>query len=136
MAMLQVQDADHASSGHKRNGKKGLVTVFRKFVKKLETRIVGGSFRNGHGFAVFCDPSGNSLPDAELQAINDFSMRIFGSAKDKFVAFEHVDEAGVTLYKGSRKIDNTRKNLMKAIGRAEADGDFMKDINMRVFYRY
>jgi len=104
-------------------------------VEKLEARIEGGTFGNGDRFEVLGDPSGNSLPHAEFQAINNFRVRILGSAKDKFVAFEHVDEAGITLYKGSGKIDNTAKNLMKTIGRAEADRDFMEYINMRIFYR-
>ena len=135
MAVLQVQHADHASSAHERHREKRFVTVFRKLVEKLEAGIVCGSFRDRDWFAVLGDPSGNSLPYAEFQAIDNFGMRVLGSPKDEFITFERVDEAGVTLYKGSGEIDNTGKNLMKTIGRAEADGNFMKDINMRVFYR-
>ena len=136
MAMLQVQHTDHASSAHQRNGEKRFVTVFWKFVKKLKPGIVRGSFGDCNRFAMLGDPSRNSLPYAELQAIDYFRMRVFGCAKDQFVAFEHVDKAGITLYKGSGKFNNASKNLMKAIGGVQADGDFMKDINMRVFYRY
>ena len=136
MAMLQVQHADHASSAHQWNREKSFVAVFGEFVEKLKPRVVRGALGDGDGFAVLGDPSGNSLPHAEFQAIDHFGMRILGSAKDEFVTFEHVDEAGVTLYKGSCKIHNTGKNLMKTIGRAEADGDVMEDINLRVFYRY
>jgi hypothetical protein len=105
-------------------------------VKKLKTRIVSSALRNRDGFKMLSDPSGNSLPHAEFQAIDDFRMRVLRSSKDKFIAFEYIDEAGVTLYKGCRKINHTGKNLMKSIGRAEADSNFMKDINIRVFYRY
>ena len=130
MAMLQVDDADDTSTAHDRHRQKSFVTVFRKLVKKLKARIVSCALGNGHGFAVLSHPSGNSLPDAQLQAINDIRMRILGSAKDQFIAFEHIDEAGVTLYEGSGKLNNTRKNFMKAIGRTEADGDLMEHVDM------
>ena len=104
-------------------------------MKKLEAGIVSGAFGDGDGFEVLGDPSGDSLPYAEFQAIDNFRMRVLGSPKDEFVTFKHVDKARITLYEGSGKINNTGKNLMKTVGRAKADGDFMEDINMRVFYR-
>jgi hypothetical protein len=130
MAMLQVDDADHASTAHDRHRQESFVTVFWKLVKKLKARIVSGTLGNGHWLAVLSDPSSNSLPNAKLQSINDIRVRILGSAKDQFIAFEHIDKAGVTLYEGSGKINNTCKNLMKAIGRTQADGDLMEHVNM------
>jgi len=135
ITVLKVKHSDYASSAHQWNREKGFVTVFRELVEKLEAGIVCGTLGNGDGFKVLGDPSGNSLPDAELQTIDNFRMRVFGSPKDEFVAFQHIDKAGVTLYEGSGKIYNTGKNLMKAIGGTQTDRDFMKDINVRVFYR-
>ena len=130
MAVLQIDYTDHASPAHDRHRQKSFVTVFRELVKKLKAGIVRGTLWDGNRFAVLSDPSCNSLPDAELQAIDGIRVRILGGAKDEFITFKHIDKTGVTFYEGSCEIDNASKNVMKAIGRAEAYGDFMEHINM------
>jgi hypothetical protein len=130
MTVLQVDDADYASAAHDGHGEECFIAVFREFVEELETRIGCGVLGNRDRFLMFGDPSGNSLPDAKLKTIDDVRVGILGSAKDEFIAFEHVDEAGVTLYEGSGKVDDTSKNIMKVVGRAEANGDLMKHINV------
>lgn len=102
-------------------------------MKKLEARIVRCALRNRDAFAVLGDPSRDSLPYSQLQAIDDIRMRVLGSAKDEFIAFGHIDEAGVTLYEGRRELDDTSKNFMKTIGGAKPDGDVMEHIDVRIF---
>jgi len=135
MAVLQIDHAYNASSREDRDRQECLVTIFRQFVEKLEPRVLGGALRNGNWLAMLSNPSGNSLPDAQFQTVDYFLVGILGCAKNQFVIFEDIQEAGVTFYEGRSKIHDTGQNLMKSLSRAEPHRDFMKYINMRIFYR-
>jgi hypothetical protein len=135
LSVLQVDDADDAASAHERYGKECFVTVFGQFVKELEARIVRGFLGDGDGLMVFGDPSGNALPHAEFEAIDNFGMRILGGPQNQFVAFEHVDEARVTTHQTGGEFEDARENLVKSVGRTETHADFMEYIYMRIFYR-
>jgi hypothetical protein len=130
LAVLQVDDADDAASAHERDGEKGFVAVFWQLVEELESRVLRGFFGDGDGFAMFGNPSRDSLPNAQLQAVNDFRVRVLGGPQGKFVAFENVHEAGVALHQRGGKFNDARKNFMKSVGCSQPSADFMKHVNM------
>jgi hypothetical protein len=98
LAMLQIDYAYNPSSAHQWNRKKGFVTVFREFMKKLEPRILRCALGNGYGLTVLGNPSGNALADAKFQAIDHLWVRILRRPQDKFIAFEHINKAGITFH--------------------------------------
>ena len=130
LPVLQIDDTDHSAPAHQGHGEKSLIAVFGKFVKKLEARIVRGVLRDGHRFAVLRDPSRDSLPDAQFQTIDHFRMWILRRPQDEFIAFEHIDEAGIALHKRGRKIDNPGKNFVEIVGRVQTDRNFMQYVYM------
>jgi hypothetical protein len=130
LSVLQIDDTDHPAPAHQRHGEKSLITVFGKFVEKLEARIMGGVLRDRHRFAVLRDPSRDSLPDAQFQAIDHFRMWVFRRPQDKFIAFEHIEEAGIALYKRGCKIDNPGKNFMESVCRVQTGRNFMQYVYM------
>jgi hypothetical protein len=130
LAMLQVDDANDATAAHQWNGQKRFVTVFRQFVEKLEARIVSGLFWNRNGLAVLGDPSGNTLPDAEFEAVDGFRMRVLGGAQDQFIAFKNVDEAGIAFHQSGGKFDDAGKHFVKSVARSQAHANLMEYINV------
>ncbi len=76
-------------------------------MEELEARILRGFFRNGHGFAMLRDPSGNSLPTWSFRRSDDFGMRVFGSPQYQFIAFKNVDKTGVALYQCGSKFNDS-----------------------------
>src|SRR5579864_6397138 len=97
-------------------------------MKELEARIVRRVFRNGDGLAMLRHPARNALPNAQFQAVDNHWMRVFGSTKNKFIAFENVDEAGVALNQGRREFNNAGQNIMKSVRRTQTDSDFVEYI--------
>src|SRR5580704_15566696 len=129
LALLQVDDANHAPAAHQGHREKRLVAVFRQFVEKLEPWIVRGFFRDGDGLAMLRDPSGNALPDAQFQPVDHFRMWILRSPQNELVAFQNVNEAGVALDQRRSKFDHTAQNVVKSVRRTQAFADFVEYIN-------
>jgi len=128
LAVLQIDDAHDAPAAHQGHGEKRLVAVFRQFVEKLEAGIVGSILRNRHRFAMLRDPSRNALSDVEFQPVDHIRMRVPGGAKDKLVAFENIDEAGVAFDQRRGKFDDAGENVVKTVGSTEANTDFVQYI--------
>ena len=80
--VLQVDDADETAAAEQRDGEEGLVGIFGQLIEELEARIFGGIARDGYGSAMFGDPAGDALADAELEAVENFLVGIFGGAQD------------------------------------------------------
>jgi hypothetical protein len=99
-------------------------------VEELEAWIVRCLLGNGYRFTMLCNPSRDALSDAKFEAVDDFRMRIFGCAKDQFIAFENVDQAGIALHESRSKIDDAVQNVIKSIGGPESLGNFVQYINM------
>ena len=104
LAVLQIDHAYDAASAKQRDREKRLIAVFRQLVKKLEARIVRRFFRNGNWLAVLRHPACNALSNAKFQAVDDVGVRVLRGAKNKFITFEDVDEAGVALDESARQI--------------------------------
>jgi hypothetical protein len=130
LPVLQIDDANYAAPAHQGHGEKSLIAVFGKFVEKLEARIVRGVLRDRHRFAVFRDPSRDSLADTQFQAIDHFRVGILRRPQDEFIGFEHIDEAGIAFHKRGRKIDNPGKNFMESVCRIQTHRNFMQYVYM------
>ena len=74
LAMLQVDHAHYSAPAHQGHRQKCLVSIFRELMEKLKARIERCVFRNRNRFLVFRHPAGNSLPQAESEAINHIGM--------------------------------------------------------------
>ena len=74
--VLQVDYADEPAAAEQRHGQESLVGILGQLVEEFEARIFRGVARDGHHGAVFCDPAGDALADAEFQTIDNFLMRI------------------------------------------------------------
>jgi len=105
LAVLHVDDSDGASAAEERDGEKGFVTVFGKLVEELEARILGSIARDGYWFEVLGNPSGDTLADLELKAVENFGVGILGSAEHKFLVFQHVNEARIALDQCGGELD-------------------------------
>src|SRR5580692_11736220 len=128
LAMLQVDDANHAPAAHQGHREKRLVAVFRQFVEKLEPWIVCRFFWNRNRLAMLRDPSGNALPDAQFQPVDHFRMWILRSPQHELIAFQNVNEAGVALDQRRSKFDHTAQNVVKSVRRTQPFADFMQYI--------
>jgi hypothetical protein len=56
LTVLQVDDTHDTASAQQGHRQKRFVFVFRQLVEKLETRILGSSFRHGNQLAVLRHP--------------------------------------------------------------------------------
>src|SRR5208283_4396559 len=130
LAMLQVDDTNHAAAAHERHREERLIAILGKFVEELETGIVRGFFRNGHGFTMLRYPSGNSFPDVEFQAVDDFEMRVFRSPQHQFIALKNVDKTGVALDQCGSKFNHPVQNFVEFVAGSKASANVMKDVNM------
>src|SRR5512141_1966548 len=99
-------------------------------MEELEARILGGAFGDGDRFEMLGHPSGNALPNPNLQTVDYVRVRILRGPQHKFIFFQNVNEAGIALYQGSGKIDDAAQNIMKTFGGAQPHADFMEYINV------
>ena len=113
--VLEIDYADQAAAAEQGDGEEGLVGIFGELVEEFEARIFGGVARDGHGGAVFGDPAGDALADAEFEAVENLLVGIFGGAQDQFFLFLDVDEAGVALYEGHGEFEDALKDFVKRI---------------------
>jgi hypothetical protein len=80
--VLEIDYPDQAAAAEQRDGEEGLVGIFGQLVEEFEARISRGVAGYGYGSAMFGDPAGDALADAEFEAIENFLVRIFGGAQD------------------------------------------------------
>jgi len=132
LPVLQVDDADGTSSAKERDGKEGLVAVFREFVEELEARVLRGIAGDGYGFEVLGDPSGDALADLELEAVEDFGVRILRGAEDKFFAFQYIDKTGIALDQGGSELYDAVQDFVEWVGGGHAAAEFVKEIYLYV----
>jgi len=130
LAVLQVDDAHDAAAAHQGHREKRFVAVFRQLVEKLEAGVMGSFLGDGHRFAMLRNPSGNALPDAEFQAVDHVLVRVLGGAKDQFVAFQNINEAGVALHQSRGEFDDAAQNFVKSVCGTEPNTDFVQYIYM------
>jgi len=90
-------------------------------IEELETRILCGVARDGYGGAVFGDPAGDALADAQLQAIDYFLMGIFRGAQDEFFLVLDVDEARIAIHKRDSEFEHACENFVERILAAGGD---------------
>jgi hypothetical protein len=128
LPVLKIDDTDDTPAAHDGNGEKRFIAIFRKLVKKLEAGILRSIFWNRDGLKMFRDPSCDSLPHAELQAIDNIRMGILGGAQNEIVSFENINQARVALHQSGSKLDDAAKNFVKSVGSVEANADFMEYI--------
>jgi hypothetical protein len=113
--VLQVDDADEPAAAEQGNGQERLVGIFRQLVEELEARIFGGVARDGDSGAMFSDPAGDALADAELEAIDYFLMGIFGGAEDEFFQLLYVNEARIALHQGDGEFQHACEHFVQRI---------------------
>jgi len=128
LAVLHVDDSDGASAAEERDGEKGFVTVFGKLVEELEARILGSIARDGYWFEVLGNPSGDTLADLELKAVENFGVGILGSAEHKFLVFQHVNEARIALDQGGGELNDAIQDFVERVGSGHAAAEFVKEI--------
>ena len=126
--MLDVDDADGTSAAQKRDGEKSFVAVFGKLVEELEARVLGGVARDGYGFEVLSDPSGDALADLELEAVENFGVGILGGPEDELFVLENIDETGVALDQGGGELHDAVQDLVERVGGGHAAAEFVKEI--------
>jgi hypothetical protein len=112
LTMLHVDDAHHAPARNHRNRQERMIAVFGQFGEGAEARISRGVALNYNRLAMPCDPACDALVERHAQAVYDFGMRILGSTQHQCVAFQHIDEAGVTAYKFGNKLDDLVEHLV------------------------
>ena len=97
--MLDIDHADHFFFGHDRYGDKGLMAVFWKVMKKLESWIVVRITRNHDARPFLSDPPGDTLPQPDRDTSDQFRVRVLRSSKNEFVLAvrQEVQEAGIRL---------------------------------------
>src|SRR5258708_20416302 len=123
LAMLQVHHPNQAAARQKKNRAKCFGGVFGEVVELVEARILEGLAKNYPRLAVLGHPSSNALAHAQLQPVEQFLVRIFGSSQDQIIPCEHIDKTGVTFDHFYCEIQNTIKRLVKAISSGDtADG--------------
>jgi len=132
LAVLHVDDSDGASAAEERDGEKGFVTVFGKLVEELEARILGSIARDGYWFEVLGNPSGDTLADLELKAVENFGVGILGSSEHKFLVFQHVNEARIALDQGGGELNDAIEDFVERVGSSHAAAEFVKEIYLYV----
>ncbi len=130
LAALEIDDADEFVAAENGNGEEGLEAVLGKFAEREEAGILVGVAADGNGHFVFGDPASDAVADLELEAIDDFGVGIFGRAKDEFVFFENVDEAGIEFGDDGDEVNHFAKDFVERIGGGEAAADFVKEIDL------
>ena len=80
--VLEINYANEAAAAEQRHREEGLVGIFGELVEEFEARIFSGVAGYGYGSAMFGDPAGDALADAEFQAVQDFLMWILRGAQD------------------------------------------------------
>src|SRR5882724_4626695 len=106
LSILQIDDADQTSSTYQRNGQESFKVILRQFVKHVETRIFTRALLHDNGFTPLRHPARDSLAQFQLQAIDQFRMRILGSSKNQLVMFKNIDKTGIALHNGDDKFDD------------------------------
>jgi hypothetical protein len=119
--VLEVDDSDETAAAEQRDGQECLVGILGQLIEELEARIHCSVARDGYGGAMFGDPAGDALADAQLQAIDYFLMGIFGGAQDEFFQLLDVDEAGIALHQGYGEFEDFFENFVEWVLAAGGD---------------
>src|SRR5271156_842064 len=113
--VLQVDDADEAAAAEEWHGEECLVGIFGQLVEELEAGIFCGVAGDRYGSAVFRDPAGDALADAEFEAVENFLVRIFGGAQDELFVFLDVNEAGVAFHQGYGELEDALEYFVERV---------------------
>jgi hypothetical protein len=130
--MLYVDHTHGPPARKNRNREECFVSIFWKFIEKLEANILGRILGNRNRFAVLRDPAGDALSHFQLKAIDDLGVGIFGSAQHELIVFDNVDKAGITFYEGRGKFNNLRQNFVQRVSRCHPATYVMEKININV----
>jgi hypothetical protein len=101
-------------------------------MEHLETSVLGCVLGDGHGFAVFRDLSADTLTDSQLEAVNDFVVRVLRSAQGEVIPFADINEAGVASHHRGSKFDDSLEVLVKRIVGSNAAAYIVQEINIDV----
>ena len=129
-AVLHVDNACHAIGGRDDRGRQEcLVPVFRQVVEELETRVLAGVPRNGHGLGFPGHPPGDPLPDLERDVSDDAGMRVLRGAQDQALLgfVQQVDETRVPARDLDHEIDDLAQHLVQIQTAAYRLADLVED---------
>jgi len=129
LSSLEIDDADEFAAAENGNGEECFVAIFGEFAEGAEARVLVGVIADGDGNFMLGDPAGDAAADLELEAIDNFGVRIFGGTKDEFVVLEDIDEAGVEFGDDGDEVDDLAEDFVKRIGGGEAAADFVEKID-------
>ena len=129
LPVLHVDDADGAAAAEEGDREERFVAIFGKFVEELEARVLRGVAGDGDGLEVLGDPSGDALAEMELEAVEDFGVRILGGTEDEFFVLQHVDEAGIALDQGGGELYDVVQDFVERISGGHAAAEFVQEID-------
>src|SRR5581483_2245078 len=129
--MLKVDDSNCPSAAQNRHGEKRFVPVLRQFTEEVEAGIAKSIFAECNRFEVLGNPSGDALPNAKLEAVYHFRMRILRRAQNEFIALQNVDEARVALDLAGDERDNSLQDIVQHIGACHAAADLVQQVYSR-----
>ena len=129
LSVLYVDDTDHTLGRHDyRDRQKCIVTVFRKIVEDLETRILACVAVDHNDFCVLGDPSGNSLSHLDGDPPDQSGVGVFRCPQEKirFGFVDEVEKAGIAACYIDHEVDNLLKHLIQVQITADRLADLME----------